>query len=112
VTRPPAGEPLLSPEQPPGASELVEAIQRGTGLRPAPGARLAFFEDDDGATLFAGGEAYDLPPALAFAAPLLADRRRLPAETLRPHLDTDGFPALLARLVADGALERVSPSLK
>ena len=113
VTRPPAGEPLLSPERPPGASELVEAIQRGTGLRPAPGARLAFFENDDGsATLFAGGEAYDLPPARAFAAPLLSDRRRLPAEVLRPHLDTDGVPALLARLVTDGALERVSPGVE
>jgi 50S ribosomal protein L16 3-hydroxylase len=113
VTRPPADEPLLSPDAPPDAEALTAAIRNGTDLRPTPGARLAFFDDDDdGATLFAGGEAYDLPPRLAFAAPLLADRRRLPAEALRPHLDTDGLPALLARLVADGVLERVSSSLE
>lgn len=111
VTRPPAGEPLVPP---PGgalaADALVEAIRSGQGLRPAPGARLAFFEHEDGGTtLFAGGEAYDLPPERAFAAPLLADRRRLPAEVLRTHLNTDGIPALLARLVADGALELFVP---
>jgi 50S ribosomal protein L16 3-hydroxylase len=110
VTRPPAGEPLLSPDAPPDADALVEAIRSGTGLRPTPGARLAFFENENGgATLFAGGEAYDLLPRLAFAAPLLADRRLARAEVLRPHLDTEGVPALLAQLVTDGALERFSP---
>ena len=106
VTRPPAGEPLLPPGEPPDTRELAAAIRDGQGLRPAPGARLAFFESEDGsATLFAGGEPYDLPPERAFAAALLSDRRRLPPGALAPHLDKDGFPALLARLVADGALE-------
>ena len=110
VTRPAAGEPLLSPETPPSEETLVEAIQGGEGLRPTPGARLAFYENEDGsAFLFAGGQPYELPTEQAFAAPLLANRRRLPAEALRPHLDSEGIPALLVRLVADGVLERFTP---
>lgn len=111
LTAPPRGDALAPPDAAPSAEEIAGAIRGGAGLRPTPGTRLAFFENDDGAAaLFAGGACYDLPPALAFAAPLLADRRRLPAEALRPHLGDDAFRTLLSQLVADGVFERMPAS--
>jgi 50S ribosomal protein L16 3-hydroxylase len=69
-------------------------------------AHLAFLEHDDGtATLFVNGEARALDEGLAYAAPLVTGRQRLPADTLTPHLDDPAFVELLTTLVHEGVLE-------
>ncbi len=106
VTAPRRGTAPLPSEAPPSPDDLRKAIRNGGALRRAPGARLAFIRHDGGtATLFADGETHPLPPGLAFAASLLTDRRTLPPEALRPHLDDEALAALLAELLHRGVLE-------
>ncbi len=84
---------------------MAERLQRGEALAHAPGARLLYVsEADGGATLYAGGVAYTLEPALAPLAPLLTDAPVLPARALIPHLATPDAPDLLAALLTDGVL--------
>ncbi len=106
VTAPERGYRLspLDPSLTPDA--LAGAIHEGAGLRTAPAARLAYVERAGGTLLFAGGETYDLDADLAYAAPLLTDRRVLPAEALRPHLGDTAFVELLSALVNAGVFER------
>lgn len=86
--------------------EVATAIREGAGLAHAAGARFAYVDLDGGArTLFAGGQAYRLEKEVAFTAPLLADRRQIPAADLQPHLDDPDLLDLLTALVGDGFLE-------
>lgn len=86
--------------------EVAAAIRAGAGVSHAPDARFAYVDLDGGArTLFAGGQAYRLEQEVAFAAPLLSDRRAIPAADLQPHLGNPDFLELLAALAGDGFLE-------
>ena len=80
------------------------AVRAGCGLVHGPRSRLAFVRRAPGAWLFADGHAYELDARLAFAAPLLADRRRLPPAALLPHLRERRFLTLVAKLIEAGAL--------
>ena len=85
---------------------LLDAIREGADVAHTPDARFAYVELSGGErTLFARGQAYRLEREIAFAAPLLADRRRIPAAELQPYLDSPDFAELLAALVGDGVLE-------
>jgi 50S ribosomal protein L16 3-hydroxylase len=106
LTRPPRDRTAAPPPAPVSADTLTDALRQGTALRRGPVAHLAFLEHDDGtATLFVNGEARALDDALAYAAPLLTGRQRLPADTLTPHLDDPAFVELLTSLVHEGVLE-------
>jgi len=106
LTRPGRDREAVPPETPVSASELVETLRAGHGLRRGPVARLAFIEHDGGsATLFANGEAADLAPDLAHAARLVTGREQIPADDLTPYLNEDAFVDLLTSLVNDGLLE-------
>jgi 50S ribosomal protein L16 3-hydroxylase len=78
---------------------LARALRDGAALVRSPGARVAFTRRGRGALLFAAGRQWTLPPDLAGVAPLLTRRRRIDAESLRPHLIRRGLDALLAELV-------------
>jgi len=106
LTRPGRDREAVPPETPVSASELVETLRAGHGLRSGPVARLAFIEQDDGsATLFANGTATELAPDLAYAARLVSGREQIPADDLTAHLDDDAFVNLLVSLMNDGLLE-------
>jgi 50S ribosomal protein L16 3-hydroxylase len=110
LTEPSRDRQAVPPQTPVSASALADALRQGTGLRRGPVSNLAFIEHDDGtATLFANGEATTLDADLAYAAPLVTGRERLPADTLTPHLDDDAFVDLLVSLVNEGLLERDTP---
>lgn len=110
VTEPARGRIALPPEEPFTADELAEALRAGAALRHGPASRLAYITHDDGtAHLFIDGEARRLPPNLADAGPLLADRTTVDAEALRPHLDDADFVQLIGDLVNEGVLEVVMP---
>jgi 50S ribosomal protein L16 3-hydroxylase len=84
--------------------QVRKAVRAGCGLAQGPRSRLAFVRRGRGALLFADGRAHELDARLAFAAALLADRRRVPAAALRPHLASRRFLALVAELIETGAL--------
>ena len=106
VTESRRGEELPLPEQEWTGEELAEALRGGAELvRVAPN-RFAFIEHGDGhASLFVHGEAYPLEPGLAYAAPLIAGREPLDAETLGEALEDEEFRELLAVLVNAGCVE-------
>ena len=105
VTESPRGEELPVPEREWTSEALAEALRAGAELvRTAPN-RFAFIERIDGATLFAHGEAYPLGSELAYAAPLVAGRAALDAETLGEALEDEDFRALLATLANAGHVE-------
>ena len=79
---------------------LARALRDGATLVRSPGARVAFVRRGRGVLLFADGRQWTLPTALAGVAPLLTRRRRITAESLRPHLLRRGVDALLAELVS------------
>ena len=65
--------------------------------------RLAYVaRRGQGALLFVDGATHELPPTLAFAAPLLADSRFVSRASLLPRLRTRGLAPLLAELVSKG----------
>jgi 50S ribosomal protein L16 3-hydroxylase len=103
-------EPRGRPPEP-GRSLTPAALRRrvaaGLGLRRAPGSHAAFTRERGRVRLFVDGEARTLPPALAFAAPLLCDRRELRGAALQAALRRPGFAALAAELVSAGAFELV-----
>lgn len=84
--------------------QIRNAVGAGCGLAHGQRSRLAFVRHGRGALLFVDGHAHELDARLAFAAPLLADRRTIPAEALRPHLGSRRFLALVAELIEAGAL--------
>ena len=106
VTESRRGEELPLPEQEWTGEELAEALRAGAELvRVAPN-RFAFIEHGDGhASLFVHGEAYPLEPGLAYAAPLIAGREPLDAETLGEVLEDEDLRELLAVLVNAGCVE-------
>ena len=106
VTESRRGEALPAPEQEWTGEGLAEALWAGGELaRMAPN-RFAFIAERDGrATLFAHGEAYPLAPRLAYAAPLIAGREALDAETLGRRLEDKDFLELLTTLANAGSLE-------
>ena len=106
LTRPDRNREAVPPQTAVSNDELRAALRAGQGLRRGPVARLAFIEHDDGsATLFANGEAIDLPSDLAYAARLVTGGEQLPADSLIAHLDDDAFLSLLTTLINDGLLE-------
>lgn len=106
VTESRRGEALPAPEPEWTGEGLAEALRAGGELaRMAPN-RFAFIAERDGrATLFAHGEAYPLGPELAYAAPLIAGREALNAETLGRRLEDKDFLELLTALANAGGLE-------
>lgn len=66
--------------------------------------RFAYIAADDGVRLYVDGDDIALPPQLAFAAPLLSDRRRYVDTELAAHLDDAAFLELLTRLYNRGAV--------
>jgi 50S ribosomal protein L16 3-hydroxylase len=106
-----AGEVLTEPKDPaPPPSRratpasLRSRLARGAGLERTPGSRWAFVRRNDGADLFADGRRYPLGRRLAFAAPLLTDRRRVSAAALAPHRRDREFLRLLTGLTNAGLL--------
>ncbi len=107
LTRPsgPQPEPLRRRCSP---ASVRRRLARDAGLLRADASRVAYFSRGRrGALLFFDGDARDLPPPLAFAAPLLADRRFVPPALLVPRLRTRGFAPLLAELVTRGVFRFV-----
>lgn len=106
VTESRRGEELAAAEREWTGEELAEALRAGAELvRVAPN-RFAFIEQRDGrAALFAHGETYSLEPGLAYAAPLVAGREPLNAETLGQALEDGDFRELLAALANAGSVE-------
>jgi 50S ribosomal protein L16 3-hydroxylase len=86
------------------AAEVRSRSRRGRGLVRAPGARLAYLRRGRDVLLFADGQPHRLPPALAFAGPLLADGPRVPGARLLSALERPGFAGLVAQLLSQGAL--------
>jgi len=90
----------------PGA--LAAQLAAGAHLVRSPASRIAFIRrgarDVD---LFVDGRRHPLPPALGFAAPLLADGGVLPAAALLARRRRAPLAALLAELVNAGALKLV-----
>ena len=106
LTRPTRDREAVAPPQPLSADALTDALRQDADLRRGPVAHLAFLEHDDGtATLFVNGEARSLDGDLAYAAPLVTGRQRIPADALTPHLDDAAFVELLTGLVNEGILE-------
>jgi len=58
-------------------------------------ARFSYIDREGGATLFVDGATHELAADLAFAAPLLCDRRRYEESLLAPHLGQKNFITLL-----------------
>jgi 50S ribosomal protein L16 3-hydroxylase len=87
------------------ADEVAAALAAGVGLVRVPGARLAYADAGEGERmLFAAGEAFHLDAALAYAAPLLADRPALGPDALRPYSGDADFHELVATLIGEGVL--------
>jgi 50S ribosomal protein L16 3-hydroxylase len=89
-------------EKPVDGPLLRAALKKGGSLARSPGSRLAFLRRGASVDLFADGRRYPLGPGLAFAGPLLTDRRVLPAAVLNPHMKKPAFAGLLAALAAAG----------
>ena len=107
VTESRRGEELPAPEQEWTGEELAEALRAGAELvRVAPN-RFAFIERHDGHALacLCTVRAYPLEPGLAYAAPLVAGREPLDAETLGEALEDEDLRELLAVLVNAGCVE-------
>jgi 50S ribosomal protein L16 3-hydroxylase len=85
--------------------QITRRLRDGYALVRVESSRLAFVRQRTGALLFVNGRAQELDTALAFAAPLLTDRRWIPAAALRPHLRKPRFIALVTELVHQGALD-------
>ena len=108
ITRPQRDRMAVPRSEPIDTGTLTAAVRSGRDLRHGPATRLAFIEhDDDRTTLFANGDAHDLPPGTAPVARCVSGRQYIPADDLAPLLDRDGAPALVADLVNDGLLELV-----
>lgn len=106
VTESRRGEELPAPEREWTGEELVEALRAGAELVRAAPNRFAFVERHNKcATLFVHGETYPLEPGLAYAAPLIAGRESLNAETLGEALEDEDFRELLAALANAGSVE-------
>jgi 50S ribosomal protein L16 3-hydroxylase len=88
------------------AASVTRVLRAGGRLRRTPGARLVYVREREGAALlFAHGFGRRLSPALAFAAPLLADRRVPDPARVLEGLRRSGFPALVAELVSEGVFD-------
>jgi 50S ribosomal protein L16 3-hydroxylase len=104
LTRPPSerGAPTRRRCSP---AELRRRVRRSSGLVREETSRLAYVArggQGQGALLFVDGTTHELPPSLAFAAPLLADSRFVAQASLLPRLRLRGFAPLLAELVSKG----------
>ena len=106
VTESQHGEELPAPEREWTGEDLAGALRGGAELVRAAPNRFAFVERHNGcAILFAHGETYPLEPELAYAAPLIAGRGPLNAETLGEALEDGNFLELLVVLVDAGSVE-------
>lgn len=104
LTEPKRGSFAFPLDEPYADEELLAELKAGAELRRAAIADLAYVDHGDESVLFVGGEEVVLPPALAFAAPLLTGTTPLTADTLGEHLAEDAFVALLTEWVNDGHL--------
>src|SRR5262249_41665167 len=66
------------------------------GLLRSESRRIAYLARARAVWLFVDGITYELPARLAFAGPLLADRRFIPRSAVLPRLRTPGFASLLS----------------
>ncbi len=82
--------------------DLGSRLKAGGVLVRSPGSRLAFVRRRGATDLFADGRCIPLPPALAFAAPLLTSAPTLAGPSLVGRLGTPDFVALLGELVSGG----------
>ena len=106
VTESRRGAELSAPEKEWTGEALAEALRGGAELVRAAPNRFAFITHRGGhASLFAHGETYPLGPGLAYAAPLIAGREPLNAETLGEALEDGDFRELLAVLANAGSVE-------
>jgi 50S ribosomal protein L16 3-hydroxylase len=103
----PKGAPPQGPRRRVTATSLASRLSAAHALVRNEASRLAFVRRGRGALLFADGRCYQLDPGLAFAAPLLSDRRRISGAELAPHLRRQGFLGLLAALLSAGCLRVV-----
>jgi 50S ribosomal protein L16 3-hydroxylase len=105
LTRPAHGDKISSRLRP---AAIRRRLSRSSGLLRNEASRLAYVtRGRRGALLFVDGVAHDLPANMAFAAPLLADRRFVPRAALEPRLRSAGFAALVADLVGKGVFRLV-----
>ena len=90
-----------APARPFRPGDLRRRLARSSGIQRSEASRLAYVRRGRrGAVLFVDGAAHDLSPRLAFAGPLLADRRFLPRAHLESALRVPGFEALVTGLLA------------
>ena len=102
VTEAKSGHGAEPPETAMDADSLRERLDEEGYLLRSEYARFSFIAKPNGATLFIDGNAFELAEELAYAAPLLCDRRHYEQALLAPHLDRKDFLTLLAILYNSG----------
>ncbi len=99
LTRP--GSTDDAPARPLRPGELRRRLARSSGILRNERSRLAYVtRGRRGVVLFVDGAAHELPARLAFAGPLLADRRFVARADLESSLRVPGFEALVTDLLA------------
>lgn len=86
VTESKSGQAAEAPDTAIDANTLRARLRDEGYLVRSEYARFSFIATQNGATLFVDGHAHELSDKLAFAAPLLCDRRHYEAALLMPHL--------------------------
>ena len=97
---------VLPPDDDWDRQRLAGHLAARRPLQRHPYARISWMRTgNDAVTLFWQGQATGLPPSCQDLAALLAQHRRLPADTLVQTLVDDDGEALLLQLLNDGILE-------
>ena len=82
--------------------QFRERLEKRAALHRSNRCRFAYIRQRAFCTLFVDGQAFPLDSRLAFAAPLLCNRRQLPLEALRMRLRNAAFVELLCDLYNKG----------
>lgn len=105
ITRPQRGTYGPPPESAYTPERLRQTVAEGAVLRRFAAPQFAYIDTDDGALLFAAGEAYPLGPDLAYAAPLITGPDPIDADVLRARREDDALWELLTELINVGSLQ-------
>jgi 50S ribosomal protein L16 3-hydroxylase len=100
LTRPVQDDTPLVVARPLSAAAFRKRLSASPGLLRSDSSRLAYVARGRGIWLFVDGVAHELPARLAFAGPLLTDRRFIPRSAVLPRLRTSSFVRLLCDLVS------------
>lgn len=102
ITESKSGEPVLEPEQKLNAEEFITRFRKYGQLERSEYARFAFINQDKINLLYIDGQEFPLSSELAFAAPLICDRRVHSYDELESKLAKNDFTSLLTELYNAG----------